>query len=273
MFAKRIFLFFSLFSFTLIYSQTVKLYGDAIPGGLMIGSSTNIKSVTLDKKKLQVDSNGMFVFGFDRNAKGSHILKIFYKGKKSIIKKFKLPKRKYIVQKLRIDGKYVTPPKDELKKIKLESIEMKKARASVGLIDSAFYSSGFEYPVKNPRETSQFGSQRILNGVRKAPHNGIDFGEDEGTPVYAAADGIVAIAGNDFYYNGNFVLLDHGQGLTSVYLHFSKLDVVTGDHVKKGQKIGEVGTTGRSTSAHLHFGVQWYNKRIDPMSMLELKFP
>ena len=260
----------------LTYSLTnaqLKLYGTAKPADLMIGSAKNISTVTLDGKKIQFDKNGIFVFGFDRDAKGTHKLIVTYTDNKSETKIFKLPKRKYIVQKLKLAAKYVNPPKEELPRIEKEAGEMKKARATVGIIDSALFSSGFDYPIKNPRRTSEFGSQRILNGVPKSPHNGVDFGADRGTDIFAAADGVVAIAGDNFYYNGNFVLLDHGQGLTSVYLHMSKCIVKTGDHVKKGQKLGEVGTTGRSTAPHLHFGVQWYKKRIDPISMLKMKFP
>ena len=109
-----------------------------------------------------------------------------------------------------------------------------------------------------------------MNGVPENIHNGLDIAKKKGSPVYASSDGIVRIAGNNFYYNGTFVLIDHGQGLTTVYLHFSKLLVKTGDRVKKGEIIGEIGTTGRSTGPHLHWGVQWYNKRIDPESLLNL---
>ncbi len=260
-------------AFISIQAQNLKLYGDAKPGGIVIGNADSIKTVFLDKKKLQVDESGYFIFGFDRNAKGTHVLKVRYTNKKSETKKFVLPKRKYEIQKLRVSGKYVNPPKDVLNRIEEEAKEMKLARKKVGIIDSAFYSSGFISPVDNPRITSVFGSQRILNGVRKKPHNGIDYGADEGTPVYSISDGKVILAGEDFYYNGNFVLLSHGQGLTSIYLHLSKLDVKNGDKVLKGQKIGEVGDTGRSTAAHLHLGVQWFNKQIDPLSAIEMKFP
>lgn len=260
-------------SFSILSAQDVTFYGEAKPGSIVIGKGENIKSVTLGKRKLQVDENGMFLFGFDRDAKGTHILKIRFKNKKTQTKKFVLPKRKYVVQRLKIASKYVEPPKEELERIEIEAEKMKAARARVGKIDSAYFSVGFAMPVDNPRITGVFGSQRILNGVPKNPHNGIDFGADEGTNISAITDGIVVIAGKDFYYNGNFVLIDHGHGLTSVYLHLSKLDVKTGDRVLKGQKIGEVGSTGRSTAAHLHLGMQWFNKRIDPLSAIEMKFP
>ena len=268
---KSVLIVFAL-SYSVINAQ-LKLYGTAKPADLMIGYAKNISSVSLDGDNLQFDKNGFFVFGFDRDAKGTHTLILNYTNNKKETKTFNLPNRKYIIQRLKMADKYVNPPEEEMERIEKEAAEMKKARATIGIIDSALFSSGFDYPVRNPRRTSEFGSQRILNGVPKSPHNGIDFGADRGTDILAAADGVVAIAGDNFYYNGNFVLLDHGQGLTSVYLHMSKCIVKTGDRVKKGQKLGEVGTTGRSTAPHLHFGVQWYGKRIDPMSMINLKFP
>ncbi len=270
---KLLVILFINISLITLHAQNLKLIGDAKPGSIVIGKADNIKSVFLDKKKLQVDENGYFIFGFDRDAKGTHILKIKYKNKKSETKKLVLPKRKYEIQRLRVSGNYVNPPRDVLNRIEDDAKEIKLARKKVGTIDTAFFSVGFITPVDSPRITSVFGSQRILNGVRKKPHNGVDYGADEGTPVYSISDGKVILAGEDFYYNGNFILIDHGQGLTSVYLHMNKLDVKSGDKVLKGQKIGEVGNTGRSTAPHLHLGIQWFNKRIDPLSAIEMIFP
>jgi murein DD-endopeptidase MepM/ murein hydrolase activator NlpD len=261
---------FLLLAINFTYAQSYTLNGKVQPGNLIIGKGKNVQSVFLNSSQLQIDGNGIFVFGFDRDAEGVHELKIIYSNGKEEIKKITLPKRKYQIQKLKIAEKFVTPPKEELDRIDKETAMMKEARTEVGKVDSALFKSGFIMPAKG-KVTGVFGSQRILNGVPKNPHNGIDIGADEGAPVFASADGIVRIAGKDFYYNGNFVLLDHGQGLTSVYLHMSKLNVKTGEFVKKGEKIGEVGSTGRSTSAHLHWGVQWYGKRIDPMSLLSIK--
>ncbi|MFA3784161.1 M23 family metallopeptidase [Melioribacteraceae bacterium 4301-Me] len=259
-------------TFSLVYSQKIKLIGKAEPGGVLIGEAKNIKTVLFDGHKIGFDERGYFLIGFDRDAKGTHTIKAIFKNGKSEIKKIKLPKRKYIVQRLKLAEKYVVPPDSELSRIEEEMTMMKEAREKIGLIDSAFYVSGFISPVENASISSVFGSQRILNGIPKKPHNGIDFAADEGTPVHAAADGIVAIAGDNFYFNGNFVLLDHGQGLSTVYLHMSKLNVKTDDRVKKGQVIGLVGSTGRATGPHLHWGAQWFNKRIDPMNLLNLGF-
>lgn len=252
-------------------AQDLKLIGKAEPGGLLIGMGKNISSVSLNDSKIKIDKNGLFVIGFDRDASGTYLLNLEFTNGKQETKKIQLPKRKYIVQKIKIAEKYVNPPPEELERIEVETQKMKEARSQVGKIDSALFSKGFIKPAEG-RISSVFGSQRILNGVPKNPHNGIDIAAPEGTPVYSTTDGIVIIAGEDFYYNGNFVLIDHGHGLSSIYLHLSKLNVKTGDKVTKGQKIGEIGSTGRSTSAHLHWGVQWYGNRIDPMSLLEIKF-
>lgn len=271
---EKKFLLLLFFVFIIPYStlpQDLKLTGDIKPGSIVIGKADNVESVFLNDNKLQVDANGFFILGFDRDAKGTYTLKVIYNNGKNEIKKLKLPNRKYEIQKIRLAQKYVTPPNEVLDQIEHEAEQMKKARAEVGKLDSALFTSGFVSPVESKRITGVFGSQRIINGVPKNIHNGVDYGVPEGTPVYASTDGIVIIAGNNFYYNGNFVLLDHGHGLTSVYLHMNKLNVKTGERVQKGQKIGEVGSTGRSSGAHLHWGVQWYNKKIDPLSLLNIK--
>lgn len=253
------------------HAQELKLNGKAEPGGLLVGTGKNISSVYLNETPIKVDKNGMFILGFDRDASGTQFLKVEFENGMKEIKKIHLPKRKYVIQKIKIAEKYVTPPPEELERIEIESEYMKEARSKVGKIDSILFRKGFIKPAEG-RISSVFGSQRILNGVPKNPHNGIDIAAPEGSPVFATADGIVIIAGENFYYNGNFILLDHGLGLSSIYLHLSKLNVKTGDKVTRGQKIGEVGSTGRSTSAHLHWGVQWYGNRIDPMSLLNISF-
>ena len=256
---------------TTVHAQKVDYYGKPESGYIMIGHAKNAKSVFLNNKPIQIDKDGYFLFGFDRDDKGEFTVKVDFNDGTSEIKKLNVPEREYVIQKLNnIKEKYVTPPKSELARIEREAGEMKKARTEIGRIDSAYYANGFVRPITGGRLTSVFGSQRILNGVPKSPHNGLDLAAPAGTTIRACADGKVIIAGKKFYYNGNFVLLDHGQGLNSVYLHMRKIFVKDGQYVKKGQKLGEIGTTGRSTGPHLHWGVQWYGKRIDPESLLEM---
>ncbi len=262
-----------IFPFALnLFAQDIKIFGEAKPSAILIGKADSAVSVIFNTKQIQIDENGVFVFGFDRDDSGKFELAVNFNNGKSETIFFDIAKRDYKVQHIKqMAQKYVTPPKEVTERIERESKIMKSARASVGEIDSAYFSTGFSKPVKKARLTSVFGSQRILNDVPKAPHNGIDYAAPIGTPIYAAASGIVKLAGDNFYYNGNFVLLDHGQGLSSIYIHMNKNFVKDGEFVEKGQKIGEIGNTGRSTGPHLHWGVQWHDKRIDPLLLLEVK--
>ena len=254
-----------------IYAQEINFFGEAKPGNIIIGKGEKIKGVWLNNQKLLVSKSGMFVFGFDRDAKEKQKLKIAFKNKKTKIFDYVLEKQEYEKQELQLERKYVTPPKRDLKQIRKEMAKMKTARKKIGKLSTAFYSAGFSYPVDSVVITGVFGDQRILNGKPRNVHNGLDFRAEEGDTIRAITDGIVRITGNNFFYNGNFVLLDHGQGLSSVYLHMSKIIAKNGQKVKKGQVIGLVGATGRATGPHLHLGVQWYNKRIDPMCLFEIK--
>lgn len=254
-----------------INAQSLEIIGTPEPGRLIFCKADNIKWAYLNDKLLDTDDSGLFIFGFDRNDTGEYLLKVKHGEGKVTLKKFMLPERKYNVQKLTVKKKYVTPPQTEDERIKREREVVVEARKKIGEIKEPLFADGFIRPVEGGYISSVFGSQRVLNGIPKNVHNGLDIAAINGTPVYAMADGIVRLAADDFYYSGNFILLDHGQGLNSVYLHLSKKDVKDGDSVKKGDKIGEIGSTGRVTGPHLHWGVQWYNKRVDPADLLKLQ--
>ena len=108
-----------------------------------------------------------------------------------------------------------------------------------------------------------FGSQRIDNGVAMSPHYGVDMAAPVGTPIHAPADGVVSIS-DDYYLDGGFTLIDHGQGVSTSYLHQSRRLVKAGDAVRRGQRIGAIGATGRATGAHLHWAMNWFQVRLDP---------
>jgi murein DD-endopeptidase MepM/ murein hydrolase activator NlpD len=257
-----------------IFPQELELYGKLEPGNVIIGIAHGVERILLNDKELNIDPNGYFVFGFDRDDKGEYLLQVKFKEGKVVLKKINLPERKYKIQKInKMKKELVTAPQSQINRIAKERKLISAAREKIGKVDTAFYRSGIVRPVKGGRVTSVFGSQRILNGVPKNPHNGYDIAAPRGTPVYAMADGIVVFAADTFYYSGNFIILDHGQGLNSSYLHLSKKLVKEGDRVSKGQKIGEIGTTGRSTGPHLHWSVQWYGKRTDPYALLNNNFP
>lgn len=258
------------FVFVSTYAQEITFSGEAKPAGIIIAKGENITSARLNKQKLLVDKDGTFIFGFDSDAKGKFILRVKQKKQKEKVFTYVIEEKEYEKQALSIPKKFVNPPKRFLKQINNEAEKMKSARAKMAGVKTAFYNEGFILPVDSVRITAEFGGQRILNGKKKKDHNGMDFGGTEGDSVYAITDGIVRLAGEKFYYNGNFVLLDHGQGLSSVYLHLSKLHVKNNQHVKKGELVGEIGSTGRSTGPHLHIGIQWFKKRIDPANVLNI---
>ena len=272
----KLLLLFTLFYLSNIVSgQDLKFYGKFEPGNLIIVKGDLIKRAKLDNQELKIDKDsGLFCFGFDLAERGSKILNIKFEDGKVLLKKIKLPFRKYKVQKINnLKKDLVTAPDSLNRRIKRERLAALEARRPIGKIDTAFYKTGFYRPIKGGRITSVFGSQRILNGIPKNKHNGLDIAVPRGTPVHAMADGIVRLAADHFYYPGNYILLDHGQGLNSQYFHLSKMLVKVGDRVKKGQVIGKVGTTGRSTGPHLHWGVQWYLRRVDPARLLTMGFP
>ncbi|MBI5729851.1 MAG: M23 family metallopeptidase [Ignavibacteriales bacterium] len=268
---KKLFLLMISLTITLC-AQEIKFLGEAKQGGIIIGEGKDAVSASLNNTKLQIDENGIFLFGFDRDAVGKYLLKVKFKNKKVETFEYDLEKKQYEEQKLRLANKYVTPPKKLRNRIQFEAQLIKSARAKVGKVKDALFMEGFVYPVDSVDIRATFGLQRILNGKSSNVHNGLDFGGVEGDSIRVITNGIVRIAGKDFFYNGNFVLLDHGQGLTSVYLHMSKIFAKENQKVKKGEVIGLVGSTGRATGPHLHLGVQWYKKRIDPMSLLVLTF-
>jgi len=172
--------------------------------------------------------------------------------------------KKYEEQHLTIKNKRkVNPNKDDSKRIAAESIRKKKAKKQFSEITPDV---DFIWPVTG-RISSIFGLRRFFNEQERSPHNGLDIAAAEGTPVKAAATGTVIDAG-DFFFSGNMIYLDHGQGIISLYAHLSEISVKPGDVVKQGDIIGKVGQTGRVTGPHLHFAVLANQTLIDPVFML-----
>jgi murein DD-endopeptidase MepM/ murein hydrolase activator NlpD len=268
---NKLIILLNIFILITVQAQDIKFYGEAKPASVVIGFGKNISKAWLDGKILQIDKNGMFIFGFDHDARGVHKLKVQLKNKKVETYRYDLEAREYEKQRIQLAKKFVNPPRKELKIINLQSKQMSAARVKVGKDIHAYFMSGFRYPVDSVQIREVFGDRRILNGQSRNIHNGVDFAAREGDSIRAVSDGIVRIAGKNFFYNGNFIMLDHGQGLTTVYLHMSKLISSEGQKVKKGQVIGLAGGTGRATGPHLHFGVQWYKQRIDPLNLLSIK--
>ena len=246
----------------------VVLEGDFVQGGLVKGKINKDLDVKFKEKVLRKSTDGNFVIGFGRDHPKEANLYIFV-NENWILKKLDIKQRKYKTQVINgLEKKMVNPPKSFWDRIKKENKVIKKVRSLDSNVDFVFQK--FTWPAQGII-SGVFGSQRILNGKPKRPHYGIDIAAKQGTKVVAPTDSIVRMAEKNLYYTGGTIMLDHGHGVTSVYSHLSSIDVKVGEKVSKNQKIGEVGSTGRSTGPHLDWRVNWFDQRLDPLLLLETK--
>jgi murein DD-endopeptidase MepM/ murein hydrolase activator NlpD len=246
-------------------SFAVTFDGKFIQGSFILGKTEPGSVVFIDKKKVKVTSDGYFAFGLGRDRKNDVVITI---NKRKIVKK--VYKRKYNIQ--RIDGleeKKVTPPEEVYERIKKENKWIGDSRAINS--DLTFFKNKFAIPIENAIITGVYGSQRILNGKPKWPHYGLDFAADEGTKIKAMLDGIVTLAEPDLFYTGGTLIFDHGHGISTLYMHMEKILVKKGQKVKQGDVIGTVGSTGRATGAHLDVRLNWFQTRLDPATVLDIK--
>jgi len=243
--------------------------GKFIQGSFILGKTEPGSEVFIDKKKVKVTSDGFFVFGLGRDRKYDVVITLNKDGSnKKIVKK--VQKRKYNIQ--RIDGleeKKVTPPEEVYERIKRENKWIGEARAINS--DLTFFKNKFIVPIENSIISGVYGSQRILNGKPKWPHYGLDFAADEGTKIKAMLNGTVTLAKPDLFYTGGTLIFDHGHGISTLYMHMEKILVKEGQKVKQGDIIGTVGSTGRATGAHLDVRLNWFQKRLDPATVLDIK--
>ena len=243
--------------------------GKFVQGHFIIGKTQPKTEIWVDKKKVKVTKDGYFVFGIGRDRKYDIIITSEKDGKKTKTVK-KVQKREYRIQ--RIDGlpeKKVTPPPEVYERIKRENKIIADARAIES--DLTFFKKKFIAPLENAIITGVYGSQRILNGKPKWPHYGIDFAAKEGTKIKAMLDGTATMVEPDLFYTGGTLIFDHGHGISTLYMHMQKIFVKKGQKVKQGDIIGTVGSTGRSTGAHLDIRLNWFGTRLDPMTVLNLK--
>jgi murein DD-endopeptidase MepM/ murein hydrolase activator NlpD len=209
------------------------------------------------------DENGQIIIGFDRDETKNFVE---VSGERVT---FDLTNRDYDTS--RIDG---LPPSQvsTFTEAQLKRIRSSSARKKIGFSSRAKemgFRNGFISPIKEYRKTTNFGAQRILNGEPKKPHYGVDLAAPVGTPIYAPADGVVSLADDDLYFEGAMVLLDHGQGLISMYLHVNDILVEPGQRVSQGEQIATVGSKGRSTGPHLCWRLKWRNRNLDPELLTE----
>ncbi|WP_460733459.1 M23 family metallopeptidase [Lysobacter tyrosinilyticus] len=247
--------------------QRVVFPASASQGALVFGKVPPGSTVRYGERELHATPYGTVVFGISRDETGPVQVTVLRADGSHQTANITITPRDWPIE--RIDGvppDTVNPPPEIAARIEREQAEVAAARVRDD--DRADFVPAFIWPVQG-RISGRFGNQRVYNGTPKSPHSGMDIAADAGTPVLAPAAGVITFANTDLYLTGGTVLLDHGHGVSSNFLHLSRIDVKVGDRVAQGQVIGAVGATGRATGPHLHWGMNWFEVRIDPLLVLE----
>jgi murein DD-endopeptidase MepM/ murein hydrolase activator NlpD len=260
--------FIAAFTSSAVAAQCPSLEGSTIQGGLIWGEVAPGSVVSLDGEKLDVLEDGTFFAGFGRDAAAAAELVV--EGEEPCRQTLQVKSRKYNISRVEgVPQKTVTPSQEHMDRIKRERALVGAAKSQrlqrPDLIQGAL--AGFEWPATG-RISGVYGSQRIYNGTPKNPHYGVDVAVPTGTPVHAPTAGVVTLAEPDLFYSGGTVILDHGYGLSSSFLHMSAVHVEVGQEIRTGDLIGEVGATGRATGPHLDWRMSWRSERVDPQLLV-----
>ena len=238
------------------------LTGSIAQGALIRGRVPMSAKVSLDGAPLNLSQAGDFAFGFGFDRHKPAVLSILHADGSLEEQTLSPAIREYDIQRINgLPDKFVEPPEEVAERIQRDTALIESVRARD--TDEAWFADAFDWPVKGP-VTGHYGSQRILNGVPKRPHFGLDIAAGEGKPIRAPVGAIVSMAEKDLYFTGGTVILDHGRGISTSYLHMSRLDVKVGDRLAKGDLIGAIGKTGRATGPHLCWRLNWFQERLDP---------
>lgn len=251
-----------------IAEPVLNCIGQYIEGAAIICRAEPGTIISLGDQSGTADSDGWVILGINRDSEDVLTLTAAFPSGAMIEQQHPIEQREYNIQ--RVDGvppQTVNPPAEALALIREQS--RMKAAAYTSRWDGAGFAGGFIAPAEGII-SGVYGSQRFYNGEPRRPHYGLDYANDAGTPVHAPAAGIVTLADPDMYYEGGLIFIDHGQGFTSAFLHLGAVHVTIGDVVEQGELIGEIGSGGRATGAHLDWRIKWRNRYIDPALVLTL---
>lgn len=232
-------------------------------GGLIAGTApAGSVAVTLDGQPIKVEG-GRFIAGFDRDAGPQALLVATLADGRRITQPLAVAPRAWRIERLNTLPRFPAPDPVMARLRPAELAQIAAARAQE--TDAQGWRQPFRWPATG-RISGLFGAQRIYRGEPGSYHSGIDIAKPTGAPVVAPADGVVILAADPpFTLEGKLLMIDHGHGLNSAFLHLSRIDVRVGEHVRQGQAIGAVGATGRATGPHLHWSLRWHDARLDPL--------
>ena len=246
-------------------AQAFELKGEIAQGALVMGQAAPGSKITLDNRAVPVAADGKFAIGFGRDAAATAQLVVVDPGGATERRTLNVVKRSFPEQ--RVDGlppAMVSPPPEVMERIKREIDKINALRRIITPLPD--FAMAWQWPAQGPI-TGVYGSRRVLNGKVDATHYGLDIGAPAGSPIVAPAAGTVVLA-EDLYFTGLTAIVDHGLGVNSTYAHMSAMDVTVGQKVHPGQKIGLIGMTGRATGPHLHWGLNWFEVRLDPALLM-----
>ena len=236
-------------------------------GALVIGRVPPGSQVRHGERDLRVSAYGTVVLGVGRDQRDPLQLTVTRPDGSRVDAEIAVDRRNWPLQHVNgVPPRTVNPPPELAARIAREQAAVTAARTRDD--NRTDFAAAFIWPV-NGRISGRFGNARVYNGQPGSGHSGMDIAAPTGTPVKAPAGGVVTFADADLYLTGGTVVLDHGFGISSNFLHLSRIDIKVGDRVEQGQVIAAVGSTGRSTGPHLHWGMNWFDVRIDPLLVLE----
>lgn len=251
----------------------LELSGRFQQGGFAIGRTAPRAQVWLDGEDTgPASAEGLFVVGFDRDAGPSTEIRV-RSADGEAVHKAEIARGVFDVQRINGLAEDQVTPTDPALLVRLQAEARRKAEGFASRADMDAFRDGFVVPVHGFRLAARFGGQRVLNGEPKRPHYGDDLAAPVGTQVSAPADGVVSFAETGLHYEGGLIMIDHGQGLISCYLHLSHVGVAHGQAVRRGQAIGAVGKEGRATGPHLCWRLKWRGRNLDPMLLVGARAP
>ena len=249
--------------------EDLLLSGRFVQGGHALGRTWPRALIFVDGEALTAASaGGTFIVGFDRDAAGSVRIEARL-GDSAARRTLDIAPGQF--PSTRVNGlpPSTVEPSDPELLARIQSEIVVKTEGFASRLDADHFRDGFDWPLEDFRVTSRWGSQRVLNGTPARPHYGIDLAAPEGTVIRAPAAGRVTLAQPGLHFEGGLVLIDHGQGLVTAYLHQSRLEVAAGDDLQRGDPIGRVGMTGRATGPHLCWRMKWRDRNLDPSLMVK----